>query len=219
MTLRRYRRAEQTPARGFTLVEILVVVTMVALVTGVALALFQGVRKSLTRQMLREDLHGRADAALGVILRDLACAYRPADTNVTAFGYSPDDGGNEGSALRFGTMHLAKNDLGPDTFMKEMVAYEVRRSDALERRARLVRISQVAAAGGAREAPAEVVLADDVTIFDLRLFDGDDWGNRWVDAGILPQAARVHLTLESRGESVSLNGEILIACGHVITQK
>jgi prepilin-type N-terminal cleavage/methylation domain-containing protein len=216
MVARRCYRGKQTPATGFTLVEILVVVTMVALVAGVALALFQGVRKSLTRQMLREDLHGRADAALEVILRDLACAYRPADTNITAFIYSPDDGGNEGGGLRFGTMHLVKNDRGPDTFLKEMVAYEVRRSDALERRASLVRISRLAAAGGEREASAEVVLADDVTIFDLRLFDGEGWGNGRADAGILPQAARVYLTLESGGESVSLNGEILIACGHVI---
>jgi hypothetical protein len=51
----------------------------------------------------------------------------------------------------------------------------------------------------------------------LRLYNGDDWIEKWEDSSVLPQAARVYLTLERGKETVSLDGETLIACGHVIS--
>lgn len=202
---------------GFTLIEILVALAIVMLVAGVAFALYQGLRSSLARESVRQDVHAQADHALGTVLRDLACALRPGGSNELAMVYAPDDGGSTGSQLSFRTAGLVRNSSGPDTFIIENVQYNVEREDALERRGRLLRVSQVAVQGGERPAPQEGVLAAGVTVFELRLYDGDEWLDDWEDGRILPQAARVYLTLEHGGETVSLDGEILIACGHVIS--
>ena len=192
---------------GFTLVEILVALSILTIVLGVAYATYAASTKSVSRCRAHISAGREARALLGRMVREVRCTYMRAPETVETGGATEilreqrhpdflgqDDSGNE-EILQFLTPAGIG---GPDapTAGLNWVAYRFDEpSGTLYRR----EASIVEAPESLADEKDWWPVAQDVQSVELRYFDGNDWRDAWDsnERGELPRAVRIVIVLET----------------------
>lgn len=180
--------------RGFTLVELLVVIAVLAVVSTIGMRAFFMVSDGWRQQSLRVALTERATAALDSLQRDLAqvCSARLGGVAISGQSHLEE-------SKRYGRVPLEddvivlpvhQRNTPEGAEVRQQVRYEIDRSGSVPK---LVR--RVAPLGSAPEEGAALEVAAGVLSMRLEYFDGTTWQRAW-SAATQPLAVRVGLVLQ-----------------------
>ncbi len=205
------RRPGAACAAGFTLVEVLVAVAILAVAMAIVAGSFAGTLRVLEAADRRTELTHTARTALDRVVQDLASAFVPGGAaGAPSLPFVVEDRELTGAPrdrLTFATYGrpLGTAELASD---RALVEYELVVSDD-RRDWRLVR-RQVSRPpldpARLAEAPADV-LAEGLVGFDVRLLDDKrEWKTSWNDGAKLPLAVEVTLTVAADPERAPLAG-------------
>ncbi len=192
-------------ARGFTLIEVMIAVSITAIVGAMALGAFQ--RSSAARQAVAEqdERIGGARAALGRMARELSSAFLSDHFDRRRYRDRPTvfkgrDGGDRDSVL-FATMAHTRSLRDAKESDQSVVEYFVDAdpaapgSYALFRREK-IRIDDEPDRGGTKAPLLGNVTGFDVTSWDWQRQEwARDWSTAPGDRPMLPTRVRVRLTL------------------------
>jgi prepilin-type N-terminal cleavage/methylation domain-containing protein len=178
--------------RGFTLVELLVVIAVLAVVSSIGVQMFSVIGDRQRTQQIRLDLAGKTDQALEIIRRDVARVISARLGGVAIAGESRMD-----ESRRFGNVILEDDRItlpvqdaiggkAPDRYLSTFV---IDRSGAAPRL-----VKHFAPLGGKPTDTPSFDLVKDLHVQSLRIeyFDGAAWQRAW-SAATHPRAVRVSL--------------------------
>ena len=180
-------------ASGMTLIEILVAISISALILGVALSVYVTVASSLRRQ--NDPRWDSATAALSELRHDLVSCVPASFSNTPAFQVDQTEGNDHGiSTLSFCVGDLGENQEDFSRLEIRRNFYSLQSGDSATNQA-LVRETVTLWGAEALGAPSSNELLSAVARFDVAVLDGDIWTNRWQSKPnhLLPRAARVRL--------------------------
>jgi type II secretion system protein J len=180
---------------GFTLVELLLAVTLTALIAVGSLFFLDGARKLGGRVEFKAELYQKARALLGLIERDLQAAYASGqglDLGLKGTDSALSDPPSDSIEL------VAANNRPKSETSKECditrTIYQIETDRGLTRQ----KIKEITRTGSVLTNSGDV-LAADVVGLDLRYHDGTTWNASWDSAamGKMPRAIEVTLHLRA----------------------
>ncbi len=194
---------KKTGERGFTLIEVLVALTVTAIIMTTVYGIFSGV--SSAKQRLEQDGEAfhQARVLFDRLAREIRSAYFLSGAQNTLFRGGKDD--DDRFYLEFTTTVVSP--VLPQATGISRVRYEIREdaeasaadADDLEV---LYRREESLLPGGAAGA-LDNRLAGGVSTFRLRFHDGNDWQEEWEAASQgLPQMVEIFLEFESDGVKI-----------------
>ena len=192
-------------ASGFTLVEVMIAMSITAIIGAMALGAFQRAHAAQQAVEAQDERVGGARAALGRMSRELSSAFVSEHFDRTRYRERPTifrgrDGGDRDSIL-FATMAHVRGIRDAKESDESVIEYSVEPDPeapaeyALFRREK-VRIDEEPDRGGTK-----AVLLRHVTAFDVAYWDWqkEEWARDWStapgDRPLLPARVRVRLTL------------------------
>ncbi len=197
---------------GFTLLEIMVAVTIVVVVLGSIYGVFTGVSRARDRVEERGGAGHQARVVFDRIGRELRSTY-PLAGSVGAFTGSNGTGGNL-PTLTFAT--VAGTPAGGAHGGIRLVRYELALVPEKDGAQYELRRSEVPAFLGAAPPEQASRLIAGVTALHWRFYADNTWQDEWpATAGRLPQAVELTLTLQAGSETLPFVSafEIPLAAG------
>ena len=189
---------------AFTLFEVLVTLSLVAIVLGIAYGSYAASVKSVSRCRARASLAGDARAVLRQMAREIRCAWMPARDGpkrpIAAFV-------GESSALTFATAAGGWGLDAPSAGIS-VVGYRCDRGTLFR--------SQCSVADAAGQLDAWQPMVGGARKLEMEFFDGTSWQREWnsEDCMALPAAVRIGITLAGRdSESAALATAAWIGVG------
>jgi len=192
----------RTHARGFTLLELLIVLGIVAVITGIGTTKFIQMTGYWSDLRNRTELDRRAESAFARIKKDLAAVIAPSLSTASIEGTSGNIT-NEAGELFF-NMPLADDTLSIPTLAPDgagnavpvVVTYSIDRENS--KNAVLVRTQR--ALGDKEGGQGPQTIAQGVIQFRVEYTaNGSDWVAEWSERA-LPRAIRVSLNLAVPGD-------------------
>jgi general secretion pathway protein J len=199
---------------GFTLVEVMVAVTIGGFIMLVAVGTLRAITSSA--EMVETNINAAAEVryAINLISRDLVNFYRDEDIkNTKLIGITDESGDGNVSYLVFYTINRMKARADePEGDIYE-VEYSLRQDG--EKSLLLRRLwPNPNTEYDEYDDPhgIQAVIAEDIEVFEVRYFDGEEWSNEWPEEmEVLPQLIEVSIVgkEQSRGtfsmESIMIN--------------
>jgi len=185
-------------SKGFTLVEVLVASTIGAFIALVAVGALKAV--STSAELVDRSMNASAEVrfASQMLLRDLENLYRAKDVNnMKLVGSTISSGeGGQSSDVTFYTVGRSQARRGqPEGDVYEVEYSLVRKDDKSVLTRRLwPNPDKEAKPGGVM-----TVIAEDIDVFQVRYFDGEDWQVEWPeDIGDVPKLVEVDIAYAPR---------------------
>ena len=183
---------------GFTLLEMLIALALLAVVVSSSVALFRGVAQSWQRGEVRSLRYQNARAIFDIVGRELSSVL-PTGSQAPFLGTSGEDppvkSGAVGPSLFFVTLVP-----GAGTTDSAEIGYWLRGQDHM-----LMRHLQAQPDGDFATVDTDEPLGTQVSEWSLAYFDGTDWRDRWdarpngPQTGRLPKAVRIAVTVQDPG--------------------
>lgn len=183
---------------GFTLLEMLIALALLAIIVAASVTVFRGVAQSWQRGEVRSLRYQNARAIFDVMNREIS-SILPPDRQTPLVGLAADDpplkAGSTGPALFF----VALVPGAAPTDVTE-IGYWLRGGDQM-----LMRHLDTDPDVDFQTADADEPLGTQVSAWSLAYFDGAAWQDRWdarqggAQAGRLPKAVRISVTVQDRG--------------------
>jgi len=190
---------------GFTLVEVLVATTIGAFIASIAVGSLKVI--STSAEIVDENIKTASEVrfASNMLRRDITNLYRDSDIrNMKFVGMVLESGERTASVLTFYTIGRTKARISqPEGDMYEVEYYLLKDGDEsyLMRRLWPNPDPNQAEPGGIL-----TVIAEDIDIFEVRYFDGQDWSDEWPEEiQTLPELVEVSIAAirpERRGSAV-----------------
>lgn len=205
-------------AKGMTLMELLLALAIASLLMGLVFSISSAIL--LPRRS--RDQGGRAGSqtafALKLLRNDLASCAAVDSPDEAVFVLEPATNEFGGSSLNF-IFAVPCNWNGHLIYDVARVCY-ARSDESCSRRA-LTRTTRPLSSAGEDDSAQEVeVIAENITLFQVEVFDGSNWTNSWGSdpEKAWPMAARIMLA--TGDEPVSrMATEVLIPVGHMIKKR
>ena len=185
---------------GFTLVEVLVASTIGAFVALVAVGTLRAITASA--EMVENNISAAAEVrfASNIVTRDLMNLYRDRNKENTKFiGMAEESEQGIDSYLVFYTVGRTKARIGqPEGDIYEVEYYLVKDQEksALMRRLWPNPDEELEPGG------ILTVIAEDIDVFEVRYFDGEEWSNEWPEEmETLPQLVEVNIAAIRAGQA------------------
>jgi len=173
--------------RGLTLVETLVALSLTALVAGLLLAAFHGLRRGLDAQLARAAGRGEISRALRRMRDDLLGAGAPL-TNLALRLDWPDEAASTNRMFSFCTTHGRETRGDPE--WPEWWRVRLIWTPAGDGRGALTRVVEPLATRIPAPAPHTNRLAEGLADARFRAYDGASWRTNWNEAA-LPAAVEI----------------------------
>jgi len=195
---------------GFTLVEVMVAVTIGGFIMLVAVGTLRAITSSA--EMVDTNINAAAEVrfAMNLIAKDLVNFYRDEDIkNTKLIGTTEESADGNASYMVFYTVNRMK----ARADQAEGDIYEVEYS-LLQDGERSLLMRRLWPNPNEEYEPGGIlaVIAEDIDIFEVRYFDGEEWSNEWPEEmEVLPQLIEVSIVgkPQSRGtpsmESIMIN--------------
>ncbi|HSG05012.1 MAG TPA: prepilin-type N-terminal cleavage/methylation domain-containing protein [Nitrospiria bacterium] len=184
--------------RGFTLLEVLIAITISALVLTVVYQTFNGIVDSAARLEEVSDMDQMARISLGIISRELRSAYwkEKNSGDLTFSGVDGLDGGEASDKLVFTTFSPWIGKDGTVSPNLSVISYDLEAAGE-EEEFYLMHLEDPNPLSQSLSSRQRYELAEQVKGFNLRYFDEEagEWKDEW-DAGIekkLPNAVEIQL--------------------------
>jgi len=179
--------------RGFTIVEVVVATSLASFITLVAVGALKTISSNAARVQDHCDTVSELHHAAALLKEDLGNVYRDTDARRMKFAAAREPGpSGERLVLTFYTILRAK--ARPDRAEADVYEVEYYLMDA-EDRSMLMR--RVWPNPNREDQPGGLltVLAQDVTVFAIRMYDGQEWTTEWAeDLNRIPQLMEVVLS-------------------------
>lgn len=202
--------------RGFTLVEILVGLVVVALVAGATVAAMSGLADGRRRAAARHEAVSSADAAAARLALDVASAVRDWDLKFCRVMVTDGfEGGRDRDQLLVLTRSMSAQRSLADTPEGGVYEVQARLEPGVDGRMQLWRrrdagFDPYQDSGGVASPIAACVA------FSVEAYDGEVWFDRWdSDADGLPHAVRISVTGASRDGRVEWTARRVVAIDRV----
>lgn len=185
-------------AAGFTLLEMLVALALLAVVVSASLTIFRGLAQSWQRGEVRSRRYQNARAIFDIIGREIASTL-PAGGRTFFLGLAPDDTPVKPDATGPALFFVALVPGGGPTDVTE-VGYWLRAEDRM-----LMRHRASLPDGDPATAEEDEPLGTQVAAWTLQYLDTAGWVDRWeariggAQAGRLPKAVRISVTVQDPG--------------------
>ena len=195
---------------GFTLVEVMVAVTIGGFIMLVAVGTLKAITSSA--EMVDTNISAAAEVrfAMNLIARDLVNFYRDENIeNTKIIGITEESSEGNASYIVFYTLNRMKARADQAEGDIYEVEYSLRKDDdrSLLMRRLWPNPNEEYEPGGIL-----AVIAEDIAVFEVRYFDGEEWSNEWPEEmEVLPQLIEVSIVgkPQSRGtpamESIMVN--------------
>ena len=185
---------------GFTLVEVLVASTIGAFIALVAVGALRAITASA--EMVNNNISTAAEIrfASNVIARDLLNIYHdPNNQNVKFIGLAEDSKQGGLSYLVFYTVSRTRARIGQPEGDVYEVEYYLRRDD--ENSVLMRRYWPNPDREETEPRGILTVLAENIDVFQVRYFDGEDWSYEWPEEmEVLPQLVEVAIAARQPGQ-------------------
>ena len=185
----------RTRRDGFTLAELLLAISLAAVILVEAGAMFRMASRAYRRSQDEGTTASAAQDALWLIGRDVQGITCPTDDGRGPIMVAASVGGEDNPLLRLRTTGAAASG-GRGHVVDYFVFTDESARRLLIRRSEPIGDNPAAANVGR---VAWEIVAQDVTDFGLRLFDGEDWTDRWdpAAAGAMPTLIEATLTVRT----------------------
>ena len=191
-------RNRRSGARGFTLLEMLVALSLLGMLVAASVTVFRGIAQSWQRGETRSLRYQNARAIFDIVSRELSSTLPP-DRHAPFLGLGPSDPplktGATGPSLFFVTLVPA----AADADIVE-IGYWLRAQDHM-----LMRHLDAHPDFNFQTADTDEPLGTEVASWSLSYFDGTAWQDHWdsrdgaPEAGRLPRAIRIGVSVQDPG--------------------
>ncbi len=191
-------KSRSTPATGFTLVELLLTISLVALILIEAGSVFSAASRAYRRVRADEEVSREADAAMTMIARDISRIAAAADSARPPVMAVASIDGEPAALLRLRTIEPAGSYRG-DAVVDYFVATVPAGGRVLARRRESILETLGATRVGSTVGPSVTweAAVTGVSRFVVRFYDGVAWIDQW-DTGI-PELIEVTLEIDRAG--------------------
>lgn len=207
----------QNRPKGMTLIELLIAMAIAVLLAGLVFSVYRTVLNTIRTQTLWRDSLSPAVAALDALNRDFTCSLIPLGLTNAPFVLDTETNGLTAVRLCFATAETASSGDRKDYDIVH-VQYLLRSASGPSGYSLVRQCWPLRAPSGDAGSPGEEVVVKDLDRFQIELFDGNQWTNRWgtESAESIPEAARVRISFSDEAGTRILESEILIPAGHRI---
>lgn len=209
MYLRNNRRVTHSMSRGFTLLEILVAMAILAVVSTLVYTSFSGSLKAIDRVGQEADVYRDARFVLSRMSEEISMAYWPGTQGSFAgvfAGQNARVGGVAMDTLQFTALSHFR--ILPDELSTDLtqITYSLERNPETERWS-LLHHATPHFLGLAGIPDERFVIGEGIHGLNLRYFDGTDWWDRWdtAEKNALPKVVEVEVIfMQSNGKEGSV---------------
>jgi general secretion pathway protein J len=196
---------------GFTLVEVMAAVTIGAFIMLVAVGTLRAITSSV--KMVDKNISAAAEVrfAMNLIKRDLVNLYRDENIeNTRLIGITNESSEGNASYLVFYTINRTKarpNQPEGDLYEVEYSLKQEGEKSLLTRRLWPNPNKEYI------DEPhgIEAVIAEDIQIFEIRYFDGEEWSNEWSEEmEVLPQLIEVSIVGKEQSKGTAAMESIMV---------
>jgi len=187
-------------ARGFTLIEILVAVTIFAIFIGAVYGTYAATQAAMSRTEEHEEVYQAGRVLLAQLAAELTSAWQPATATASTLTGEDTAGRTDDVQADVLTFRTTAHRLHADGPVGDItdVSYTLGDADTGAERGLYLTETLHPDLDASTETPEARLLSARVVSFNCRYLppDGSDWVEAWTDRATLPQAVRLELVLQ-----------------------